>query len=78
MSQETSVALAMDWGGTWCRIAAVSRDGRILWQSRARNAAGAEKEGLLAGARDLIQQARDWCGAGTPITGLGVAVAGAG
>ncbi len=76
MSQETSVALAMDWGGTWCRIAAVSRDGRILWQSRSRNAAGAEKEGLLAGAMDLIQQARDWCGAGMPITGLGVAVAG--
>ena len=76
MSQETSVALAMDWGGTWCRIAVVSRDGRILWQSRARNAAGAGKEGLLAGAMDLIQQARDWCGAGRPVTGLGVAVAG--
>jgi glucokinase len=76
MMQESSVALAMDWGGTWCRIAVVSRDGRILWQSRARNAAGAEKEKLLDGALDLIQQARDWCGSGRPITGLGVAAAG--
>ncbi len=76
MMQEGSVALAMDWGGTWCRIAVVSRDGRILWQSRVRNAAGAEKEQLLEGALDLIQQARDWSGTGRPIFGLGVAAAG--
>ena len=76
MMQDSSVALAMDWGGTWCRIAVVSRDGRMLWQTRARNAAGAEKEQLLDSALDLIQQARDWCGSGRSITGLGVAAAG--
>ena len=76
MMQESSVALAMDWGGTWCRIAVVSRDGRILWQSRVRNAAGAEKEKLMDSALDLIQQAKDWCGSGRPVIGLGVAAAG--
>jgi len=76
MMQESSVALAMDWGGTWCRIAVVSRDGRILWQTRVRNAAGAEKEKLLDSALDLIQQAKDWCGSGRPVIGLGVAAAG--
>jgi len=76
MMQDSSVALAMDWGGTWCRIAVVSRDGRILWQSRVRNAAGAEKERLLEGALDLIEQAREWCGGGKTINGLGVAAAG--
>ena len=76
MTQDSSVALAMDWGGTWCRIAVVSRDGRILWQSRQRNAAGAEKEKLLESALDLIQQAGNWCGSGRPIVGLGVAAAG--
>ena len=76
MSQETAVALAMDWGGTWCRIAVVGRDGRILWQSRVRNAAGAGKEQLLADAEGLVRQAMEWCGTGRTATGLGVAAAG--
>lgn len=76
MMQDSSVALAMDWGGTWCRIAVVSRDGRILWQSRVRNAAGAEREKLLEGALDLVHQGRKWCGSGRSIVGLGVAAAG--
>ena len=76
MNQETSVALAMDWGGTWCRIAVVSRDGRILWQSRVRNSAGADKDKLLADGEDLIQQALTWCGSGRTIAGLGIAAAG--
>lgn len=76
MTQETSVALAMDWGGTWCRIAVVSQDGRILWQSRVRNAAGADKDKLLADGEDLVQQANTWCGASRKIVGLGIAAAG--
>ena len=76
MDQETGVALAMDWGGTWCRIAVVSREGRILWQSRARNAAGADREQLLADGEALVRQAVDWCGPGCLVAGLGVAAAG--
>ena len=41
-----------------------------------RNAAGAEKDKLLSSGLELIQHARDWCGSGRPITGLGVAAAG--
>ena len=76
MTQHTSVALAMDWGGTWCRIAVVDRDGRIVWQSRARNAAGAGKDQLLADGEGLVRQAIDWCGSDRSIAGLGVAAAG--
>ena len=76
MTQETTVALAMDWGGTWCRIAVVDRDGRILWQTRERNAAGADKGRLLADAEGLVRQALAWCGDIHPVAGLGVAAAG--
>ena len=70
------MALAMDWGGTWCRIAVVAQDGRILWQSRARNAAGADREQLLAAGAGLVEQAMAWCGASHSIAGLGIAAAG--
>ena len=70
-----TAALAMDWGGTWNRIAVVDRQGEMLWQSRLPNAPGADKEQLLAGGAGLIEQAREWCGS-RPIAGLGIAVAG--
>ncbi len=68
-------ALAMDWGGTWNRIAVVDRQGEMLWQSRLPNPPGADKEQLLACGAGLIEQAREWCGP-RPIAGLGIAVAG--
>ena len=70
-----TAALAMDWGGTWNRIAVVDQQGEMLWQSRLPNAPGADQEQLLAGGAGLIEQAREWCGA-RPIAGLGIAVAG--
>ncbi len=76
MTVDEGVALAMDWGGTWCRIAAVNREGSILWQTRARNPAGVPADQLLAVGLDLVGQARDWCGNGRRIHGLGVAAAG--
>ena len=76
MTQEADVALAMDWGGTWSRIAVVNREGEILWQSRVRNAAGAGKEQLLTDTEALVQQAKDWCGTGRSVAGLGIAAAG--
>ena len=76
MTQELDVALAMDWGGTWCRIAVTNREGDILWQSRVRNAPDADTSRLLTDGRALVEQAREWCGTGRPIAGLGVAAAG--
>ncbi len=76
MSQETEVALAMDWGGTWCRVGVVDRDGAILWQNRVRNFPGADESRLLADGLTLMAQAREWCGAARPVAGLGIAVAG--
>lgn len=70
-----TAALAMDWGGTWNRIAVVDRQGEMLWQSRLPNAPGADQEQLLAGGAGLIEQAREWCG-NRDIVGLGIAVAG--
>lgn len=75
MNQQADVALAMDWGGTWNRIAVVDRQGEILWQSRQPNAPGADRAQLLAAGAGLIEQARDWCG-DRAIAGLGIAVAG--
>ena len=75
--QETVVALAMDWGGTWCRIAAVTREGAILWQSRVRNAPDADQARLLADALALVQQAMDWSAANRRhVLALAVAAAG--
>lgn len=76
MTQATDVALAMDWGGTWQRIAAANRAGDILWQSRERNAPDAGQDGLLADALALIRQAEEWCGPSRWVAGLGIAVAG--
>ena len=76
MTQEMDVALAMDWGGTWCRIAVTNREGDILWQSRVRNAQDADAKRLLTDSRALIDQARKWCGTGRSVVGLGVAAAG--
>ncbi len=76
MTQEADVALVMDWGGTWSRMAVVNRAGAMLWRDRVRNAPGAGRERLLADAEGLIRRAVDWCGAEGSIAGLGVAVAG--
>ena len=79
MGQESDVALVMDWGGTWSRMAVVNRSGELLWQSRVRNALGAGPEQLLGDTEGLIRQALDWCGpAGQErtVAGLGIAVAG--
>ncbi|PKB81756.1 MAG: hypothetical protein BZY88_05825 [SAR202 cluster bacterium Io17-Chloro-G9] len=75
MTQNTELAIAMDWGGTWARAAVIDRGGEILWQSRAANALGAASARLLADARFLLEEAISWCGE-RPVAGLGIAVAG--
>ena len=76
MAENSDVALAMDWGGTWCRIAVVNRAGTVLWQSRVRNSRGADKTRLLEDGLSLIRQAEEWYGDAGRISGLGVAIAG--
>ena len=70
-----SVALAMDWGGTWARAAVVDRQGRLLWQDRVANAAGATQDALVDAAGGLLRRAQAAAGP-RPIAGLGVALAG--
>ena len=73
------LALAVDWGGTWCRAALVDRDGGIVWQERRANPAGgtaadylALADGLLA---DALASSLDQHGEGR-VFGIGLAVAG--
>lgn len=69
------VALAMDWGGTWARAAVIDRQGRLIWQGRVSNQAGALQNELVAAAGSLLREARDNAG-GRPIAGAGIALAG--
>ena len=76
MVRNPEVALAMDWGGTWCRIAAINRSGDILWQSRVRNQPGADRQRLLDDGFSLVGEAEEWCGSNGTVAGLGIAIAG--
>lgn len=69
------VALAMDWGGTWARAAVIDRQGRLLWQDRVPNAAGATQDELVDAAGSLLRRAQASAGPRS-IAGLGVALAG--
>ena len=51
------LALAVDWGGTWCRAALVDRDGGIWWQDRRANPAGGTAADYLALADGLLADA---------------------
>ena len=54
MTQSPQMVVAMDWGGTWTRVAVVDRQGAILWQSRVGNAASRNKDELLGTAEGLF------------------------
>lgn len=69
-----AAALAVDWGGTWCRAALVTGDGGILWQSRRANPAGGGAAEYLALAAGLLDEAL--AVGGVRVFGIGLAVAG--
>ena len=71
----SSVALAMDWGGTWARAAVIDRQGAILWQDRVSNRPGAFQDQLVETAGRLLVTAKEWAGL-RPIAGVGIALAG--
>ena len=75
MTQSPELAVAMDWGGTWTRAAAIARNGEILWQSRVASPQGASQARLLESAEGLLGEAIGWC-AGRPVAGVGIAAAG--
>ena len=70
-----SVALAMDWGGTWVRAAVIDRAGQILWQERIANRPEARQDELTATAGDLLLKAKDNA-FGRTVAGAGIALAG--
>ena len=75
MTQSPELAVAMDWGGTWTRAAAIARDGKIWWQSRVASPQKASQARLLKSAEGLLREAIEWC-AGRPVAGVGIAAAG--
>ena len=66
--------LAVDWGGTWCRMGLIDRHGAILWQARRPNPQGSATEQYLALAAGLLNEALNV--EGIRASGIGIAVAG--
>ena len=82
--QTIPAILAVDWGGTWCRVALIDRHGEVLWQARRPNPPynPSQKEGreggatgdYLALAASLLDEA--FSVEGIRASGIGIAVAG--
>ena len=66
--------LAVDWGGTWCRVALIDRHGEVLWQARRPNPRGGSTEQYLALGAGLLAEA--FAVEGIRAGGIGIAVAG--
>jgi glucokinase len=66
--------LSVDWGGTWCRVALIDRQGEILWQARRPNPQGGDTAQYLALADTLLAEAFNL--EGVRADGIGIAVAG--
>jgi glucokinase len=72
--QSIPAMLAVDWGGTWCRVALVDRHGDVLWQARRPNPREGAAGEYLALAATLLNEAlglEDFLS-----IGIGIAVAG--
>ena len=72
--QTIPAMLAVDWGGTWCRVGLVDRHGEILWQARMPNPRGGAAPQYLALADTLL--AEGLALNGFRVAGIGIAVAG--
>ena len=66
--------LAVDWGGTWCRVALIDRHGEVLWQARRPNHRGGTTDQYLALGASLLAEA--FSVEGVQAGGIGIAVAG--
>ena len=74
MSSKPELVAAMDWGGTWIRVATVDAGGQIRWQDRTPNPKDASRSQLIEAARTMLDRAIAKCGGET--AGVGIAVAG--
>lgn len=72
--QPVPAMLAVDWGGTWCRVALIDRQGDIMWQARMPNPQGGGPAQYLALADTLLAEGLSLEGVRT--FGIGIAVAG--
>ena len=78
--QSIPAMLAVDWGGTWCRVALIDRQGEVLWQARRPNphhrggSDGSATDEYLALAATLLTEA--FTLEGIRADGIGIAVAG--
>ena len=72
--QSTPAILAVDWGGTWCRVGLIDRQGEIMWQARRPNPRGGDTAQYLALANTLLAEA--FALEDIRAEGIGIAVAG--
>ena len=72
--QPVTAKLAVDWGGTWCRMGLIDRHGEVLWQARRPNPRGGSSGDYLALAVGLLNEALNV--EGIRASGIGIAVAG--
>ena len=66
--------LAVDWGGTWCRMGLIDRHGEVLWQARRPNPRGGSPDDYLSLAASLLNEA--FSVEDIRALGIGIAVAG--
>ena len=71
---EQQAKVAVDWGGTWCRVALIDRQGEVVWQARRPNPRGGNADSYLALAASLLTEA--FALDGVRADGIGIAVAG--
>ena len=74
MSINPGLAVTMDWGGTWIRVATVNLAGQIIWQDRCPSPRNATQPQLVATAKTMLDMAISQSGGRPP--GVGIAVAG--
>lgn len=66
--------LAVDWGGTWCRMGLIDRHGEVLWQARRPNPRGGSRTDYLSLGASLLNEA--FSVEDIRALGIGIAVAG--
>ena len=72
--EPTPAMLAVDWGGTWCRMGLIDRHGEVLWQARRPNPRGGSTGDYLSLAASLLNEA--FSVEDIRASGIGIAVAG--
>ena len=72
--QPVPAMLAVDWGGTWCRMGLIDRHGEVLWQARRPNPRGGSQADYLSLGASLLNEA--FSVEDIRALGIGIAVAG--